>query len=174
MAETKNVYILRDVSASKVKTGKAEIELHNGDIVAIGEKVDGVYTLTAPVAASGSGDSAVTATRRFGIVYNADVVTEAGKYRGLSDDPRDVVFPSGTIVNFYIPEKEDEVAITVAEGYTKSASKVLVPTLGGKVTYTAKSAAVATDYLVYQITHESFVSIGNERVKTIEAVCTLA
>ena len=84
MAETKNVYILRDVSASKVRTGKADIELRNGDIVAIGAKVDGVYTLTAPVAAS---ESAVPATKRFGIVYNADVVTEAGKYRGLSDDP---------------------------------------------------------------------------------------
>ena len=50
MAETKNVYILRDVSADKVRTGKAEIELRNGDIVAIGTKADGVYTLTAPTA----------------------------------------------------------------------------------------------------------------------------
>ena len=44
MAEAKNVYILRDVSADKVRTGKAEIELRNGDIVAIGEKADGFYT----------------------------------------------------------------------------------------------------------------------------------
>lgn len=170
MAETKNVYILRDVSASKVRTGKADIELRNGDIVAIGAKVDGVYTLTAPVAAS---ESAVPATKRFGIVYNADVVTEAGKYRGLSDDPRDIVFKAGTIVNFYIPEKEDEIAITVAKDYVKDTSKVLVPDLG-KTGYAAKTAAAETDYLVYEITHESFVSIGNERVKTIEAVCTLA
>lgn len=27
MAETKNVYILRDVSADKVRTGKAEMEI---------------------------------------------------------------------------------------------------------------------------------------------------
>lgn len=170
MAETKNVYILRDVSANKVRTGKADIELRNGDIVAIGAKVDGVYTLTAPVAAS---ESAVPATKRFGIVYNADVVTEAGKYRGLSDDPRDIVFKAGTVVNFYIPEKEDEIAITVAKDYVKDTSKVLVPDLG-KTGYAAKTAAAETDYLVYEITHESFVSIGNERVKTIEAVCTLA
>ena len=45
MAETKNVYILRDVSADKVRTGKAEIELRNGDIVAIGAKVNGVYKI---------------------------------------------------------------------------------------------------------------------------------
>ena len=163
MAETKNVYILRDVSADKVRTGKAEIELRNGDIVAIGGKTDGVYTLTAPTAD----------TKRFGIVYNADVVTEAGKYRGLSDDPRDVVFKAGTVVNFYIPKQEDEVAITVAEGFDAKTSKVLVPT-AGKTGYTAKATAATTDYLVYEITHESFVSIGNERVKTIEAVCTLA
>lgn len=163
MAETKNVYILRDVSANKVRTGKAEIELHNGDIVKIGAKVNGVYTLTAPDAD----------TKRFGIVYNADVVTEAGKYRGMSDDPRDVVFAPGTIVNFYIPDEEDEIAITVASGYTKGTSTVLVPTIGS-TGYTAKSAAEATDALVYEITGESFVSIGNERIKTIEAVCTLA
>lgn len=113
MAETKNVYILRDVSADKVRTGKAEMELRNGDIVAIGTKADGVYTLTAPTAD----------TKRFGIVYNADVVTEAGKYRGLSDDPRDVVFKAGTVVNFYIPKQEDEVAITVAEGFDAKTSK---------------------------------------------------
>lgn len=163
MAETKNVYILRDVSADKVRTGKAEIELRNGDIVAIGTKADGVYTLTAPTAD----------TKRFGIVYNADVVTEAGKYRGLSDDPRDVVFKAGTVVNFYIPKQEDEVAITVAEGFDTKTSKVLVPTVG-KTGYTAKVSAATTDYLVYEITHQSFVSIGNERVETIEAVCTLA
>ena len=163
MAETKNVYILRDVSASKVRTGKADIELRNGDIVAIGAKENGVYSLTAPTAD----------TKRLGIVYNADVVTEAGKYRGLSDDPRDVVFKAGTVVNFYIPEEEDEVAITVADGYDAKNSKVLVPTVG-KTGYTAKASAATTDYLVYEITHESFVSIGNERVKTIEAVCTLA
>lgn len=163
MAETKNVYILRDVSADKVRTGKADIELRNGDIVAIGEKEKGVYTLSAPTAD----------TKRFGIVYNADVVTEAGKYRGLSDDPRDVVFTAGTTVNFYIPKKEDEVAITVAEGYDAKTSKVLVPTVG-KTGYTAKATAATADRLVYEITHESFVSIGNERVKTIEAVCTLA
>lgn len=163
MAETKNVYILRDVSASKVKTGKAEIELRNCDIVKIGAKVDGVYTLTAPDAD----------TKRFGIVYNADVVTEAGKYRGMSDDPRDVVFKAGTVVNFYIPEEEDEVAITVATGYKKGTSTVLVPTADA-TGYTAKATAEATDALVYTITGESFVSIGNERIKTIEAVCTLA
>jgi hypothetical protein len=162
MAETKNVYLLRDVVADKVRTGTAAIALRNGDIVEIGEKTKGVYTLTAPTAD----------TKRFGIVYNADVVIESNKYRGLSDDPRDIEFPAGTIVNFYIPEKEDEVAITVATGYVKDTTTVLVPTVGS-TGYTAKATAEATDCLVYTITGESFVSIGNQRVKTIEATCTL-
>jgi putative nucleotidyltransferase with HDIG domain len=95
MAETKNIYIPRTIAASsddaKVKTGKASVELRNGDIVEVGAKVDGVYTLAVVT-------SATSATARYGIVYNADVATE-GKYRGLSDDPRDVVFAAGTIVN---------------------------------------------------------------------------
>lgn len=166
MAE-KNIYLKRQVAAdgmdSLVKSGVAEIELHNGDIVAIGaKKSDGTYVLTAPTASS----------KRLGIVYNADVVTE-GRYRGLSDDPRDVVFKAGTVVNLYIPSKEDEVAITVATGYIKGTSKVLVPTAGG-TGYMAKAAAADTDALVYTITDEKFVSVGNERIKTIEAVCTLA
>jgi hypothetical protein len=49
MAETKNIYIPRTVAAegsdSLVKTGKAEIELRNGDIVEIGAKTNGVYAL---------------------------------------------------------------------------------------------------------------------------------
>ena len=84
-----------------------------------------------------------------------------------------MLFRSGTVVNFYIPKQEDEVAITVAEGFDTKTSKVLVPTVG-KTGYTAKVSAAVTDHLVYEITHESFVSIGNERVSTIEAVCTLA
>ena len=163
MAERKNVYLMRDTSADTVRTGKASIELRNGDIVEIGEKSKGVYVLTAPDAD----------TKRFGIVYNADVVTTVGKYRGLSDDPRDIVFPAGTEVNFYIPKKEDEIAITVATGYVKGTSKVLVPTVG-ETGYTAKENADTTDALVYEITDTGFVSIGNERVTTIEATCVLA
>ena len=72
MAETKNVYIQRDVASSKIRTGVANVALRNGDIVAIGTKTKGVYTLSAPTAD----------TTLFGIVYNADVVTEANIVTG--------------------------------------------------------------------------------------------
>jgi hypothetical protein len=167
MAETKNIYIPRQIAAentdSLIKTGKAAIELRNGDIVEIGAKEDGVYTLTAVT-------SATSATADYGIVYNADVVME-GNYRGLSDDPRNVVFPAGTIVNFYIPQKHDEIAVTVVAG-TATGAVYLVPTTSGTgYTY---ATAVTTEGLVYKITGAKFISVGNERIPTVEAVCTVA
>jgi anaerobic selenocysteine-containing dehydrogenase len=167
MAETKNIYIPRTIAAentdSLIKTGVAEIELRNGDIVEVGAKTNGVYALTAVTDAQAAG---VT----YGIVYNADVATE-GNYRGLSDDPRDVVFAAGTIVNFYYPQKGDEVAVTVVAG-TATGAKYLVPT-DGKVGYTYAST-VSTESLVYAITGTKFVSVGNVRIPTVEAVCTVA
>lgn len=167
MAETKNIFIPRTVAAegsdSLVKTGKSAIELRNGDIVEIGAKVDGVYTLTAVT-------DAQSTTARYGVVYNADVATQ-GNYRGLEDDPRNVVFAAGTIVNFYIPEKNDEIAITVAAG-SASGATYLVPTDGGTgYTY---ATAVTTEKLVYSITGTSFVSVGNARIATVEAVAITA
>jgi len=167
MAETKNIYISRTIAAtsddSKVKTGVSAIELRNGDIVEIGSKTNGVYALTAV-------KDATSATAKYGIVYNADVVT-SGNYRGLSDDPRDVSFKPGTTVNFYIPEAFDEIAVTVVAG-TASGAKYLVPTTGG--TGYSYATEVTTEKLVYEITGAKFVSVGSERIPTIEAVCAKA
>ena len=148
-----------------VKTGVAAIELHNGDVVAIGDKTDGVYSLTTPTADS----------TRLGVVWNADVALTDGKFRGLTDDPREVKFAAGTSVNFYIPHKEDEVAFwaDAIPGAGVATNKVIVPaTTAGD--YVAKAAAEAADKLVYKITGTSYVSIGSSRVKMVEAVCVLA
>ena len=167
MAETKNIYIARTIAASnddsKIKTGIASIELRNGAIVEIGAKTNGVYTLAAVT-------DATSATARYGIVYNADVVT-LGNYKGLSDDPRDVVFPAGTVVNVYIPDKEDEIAVTVVAG-TAAGAVYLVPTTSG--TGYSYASTVTTEKLVYKITGSKFVSVGNERITTVEAVCVKA
>ena len=167
MAETKNIYLTRTIAAdsddAKIKTGVAAIELRNGAIVEIGAKTNGVYALTAVT-------DSTSATAKYGIVYNADVATQ-GNYRGLSDDPRDVVFAAGTNVNFYIPDVYDEVAVTVVAG-TKTGAKYLVPTTSG-VGYTYAST-LTTEKLVYEITGAKFVSVGNERIATVEAVCVKA
>lgn len=166
MAETKNIFIARSISAdsddAKIKTGIANVDLRNGDIVEIGAKANGVYTLTVVTSATG--------TARYGVVYNSGVVT-LGNYRGLSDDPRDVVFTAGTPVNFYIPSENDEIAITVAAG-TASGAKYLVPTTGGNgYTY---ATSVTTEGLVYAVNDAKFVSVGNERIATVEATCIKA
>ena len=160
MAETKNIFIPRTVAAentdSLVKTGTASIELRNGDIVAVGDKTNGIFELTA----------VTSTTTRYGVVYNADVVTESG-YRGLSDDPRNVTFAANTPVNFYIPKKNDEIAVTVVAGTSANATH-LVPTVNG-TGYTYASEAGST--LSFAITGNKFISVGNERVATVEAIC---
>jgi hypothetical protein len=167
MAETKNIFIARTIAAantdSLIKTGVSAIELRNGDIVQIGAKTNGVYALTAVV-------DAQSATARYGVVYNADVATQ-GNYRGLTDDPREVIFPAGTPVNFYIPKTNDEIAVTVVAG-TASGATYLVPTDAGTgYTY---ATAVTTEKLVYSITGTKFVSVGNQRIPTVEAIAVTA
>jgi len=160
MAESKNIFLKRQVAADNIdslnKTGVAEIKLRNGDMVAIGQKEKGIYKLSAPTGT----------TKRFGVVYNADVVTEGdGKYRGLSDDPRDLVFEAGTVVNFYIPKIEDEVAVTEVSGTETGATHLVADGVGYKY------ATAAGTSIAYEIEGVGFVSVGNERIPTVKAVC---
>ena len=157
-----NVYVLRTpkVGDTKIKSGVATIDLHNGDFVAIGaKKKDNTYELTAPTGGAGE---------IVGVVYNADVVTE-GAHRGLVDDPRLLVHKKGTVVDVYFPEKGQEIAITEVKAGTPTVGEFLVPKETG---YEAK--ATAGSGIAYKVTGEKFISIGNERVKTYEAICVQA
>ena len=154
-----NVYVLRTpkVGDTKIKSGVAAIELHNGDFVAIGEKkADNTYALTAPTGGAGE---------IVGVVYNADVVTE-GVHRGLVDDPRLLVHKKGTVVDVYFPEKGQEIAITEVKTGTPTVGQFLIPNGTGY-----EATASAGTGIAYKVTGEKFISIGNERVKTYEAVC---
>ena len=154
-----NVYVLRTpkVGDTKIKSGVAAIELHNGDFVAIGAKnKDNTYVLTAPTGGAGE---------IVGVVYNADVVTE-GAHRGLVDDPRLLVHKKGTVVDVYFPEKGQEIAITEVKTGTPTVGQFLIPNGTGY-----EATASAGTGIAYKVTGEKFISIGNERVKTYEAVC---
>ena len=154
-----NVYVLRTpkVGDTKIKSGVAAIELHNGDFVAIGaKKKDNTYELTAPAGTPGE---------IVGVVYNADVVTE-GAHRGLVDDPRLLVHKKGTVVDVYFPEKGQEIAITEVKTGTPTVGQFLIPNGTGY-----EATASAGSGIAYKVTGEKFISIGNERVKTYEAVC---
>ena len=154
-----NVYVLRTpkVGDTKIKSGVAAIDLHNGDFVAIGAKnKDNTYVLTAPAGTPGE---------IIGVVYNADVVTE-GAHRGLVDDPRLLVHKKGTVVDVYFPEKGQEIAITKVKTGTPTVGQFLIPNGTGY-----EATASAGTGIAYKVTGEKFISIGNERVKTYEAVC---
>ena len=154
-----NVYVLRTpkVGDTKIKSGVATIDLHNGDFVAIGAKEkDNTYKLTAPTGGAGE---------IVGVVYNADVVTE-GAHRGLVDDPRLLVHKKGTVVDVYFPEKGQEIAITEVKTGTPTVGQFLIRNGTGY-----EATASAGTGIAYKVTGEKFISIGNERVKTYEAVC---
>ena len=154
-----NVYVLRTpkVGDTKIKSGVATIDLHNGDFVAIGAKnKDNTYVLTAPAGTPGE---------IIGVVFNADVVTE-GVHRGLVDDPRLLVHKKGTVVDVYFPEKGQEIAITEVKTGTPTVGQFLIPNGTGY-----EATASAGTGIAYKVTGEKFISIGNERVKTYEAVC---
>ena len=157
-----NVYVLRTpkVGDTKIKSGVAAIELHNGDFVAIGaKKKDNTYELTAPTGGAGE---------IVGVVYNADVVTE-GAHRGLVDDPRLLVHKAGTVVDVYFPEKGQEIAITEAKSGSPTVGQFLIPDGTGY-----KANATAGTGIAYKVTGNKFISIGNERVKTYEAILVQA
>ena len=157
-----NVFVLRTpkVGDTKIKSGVAAIELHNGDFVAIGAKnKDNTYTLTAPTGGAGE---------IVGVVYNADVVTE-GVHRGLVDDPRLLVHKAGTVVDVYFPEKGQEIAITEVKSGSPVIGEFLVPDGTGY-----KASATAGTGIAYKVTGNKFISIGNERVKTYEAILVQA
>ena len=157
-----NVFVLRTpkVGDTKIKSGVAAIELHNGDFVAIGaKKADNTYTLTAPTGTTGE---------IVGVVYNADVVTE-GAHRGLVDDPRLLVHKAGTVVDVYFPEKGQEIAITEVKSGSPVIGEFLVPDGTGY-----KASATAGTGIAYKVAGNKFISIGNERVKTYEAILVQA
>lgn len=160
MATTNQIFIPRTIAADRVdslvKTGVAATTLRNGDIVVLGAKTDGVYALT-PYA---------TGATNIGIVYNADVENLDG-YRIGGSDPRKIEFPAGTPVNVFIPQAWDEVAYTVVAG-TAAGATYLIPTNGATELTYSDDAPTTGDGFVIKITGTSFVSVGGDRVPTVE------
>jgi len=162
----KSVVILASVAAKNIdslnKSGVyAGGALENGHVVAIGAKstTDGqkdVYTVTLP-----NDDTLDSAD--FFIVYEAPVPVVGGKYKGITDDPREFEIPAGTVFNMFKPTKEDEIIISAdGIGGTKGSNTHVAPANGtGKLNWTSDISGVSLA-LVYE--GDTFISIGNERV----------
>ena len=166
----RNILILRSVSAEdqNYKTGYAEeIDLEAGSAVGLGDKsterkANGAYKLAAPVA-----DDLV------GLIYNAErpflTDVHGNEYPGLIHDPRKLYFPAKRIIDVYMPSLRDEIAMTEVAGTEDGAKYVVVKAGSTKAEYATTDA----DALVaFKITGKSFVSVGTDKVPTVEMICT--
>lgn len=166
-----NILILRSPNTGDedIKTGVAEVELENGFAVALGEVLKDRKNRNAYKVAA-----AADATDLVGLVYNADVpfLTDAmgNVYKGVVSDPRNIKFPAGTPVNIWMPSKNAEIAMTEVAGTKEGATHVVYKAGDMKATY----ATDTTDAIkAFKITGDSFVSIGADRIPTVEMICVL-
>ena len=164
-----NILILRDVNTGDkdIKTGVAEVELENGFAVALGEVSAERKTRNAYKVAAASNK-----TDLIGLVYNADVpflTDEAGNvYKGVVSDPRNIKFPKGTPVNIWMPAENAEIAMTEIAGVAEGAKYVVYKASDMKPTYATNTSDAL---LAFKITGKKYVSIGAERVPTVEMIC---
>ena len=164
-----NILILRDVNTGDkdIKTGVAKVELENGFAVALGEVSAERKTRNAYKVAAASDK-----TDLIGLVYNADVpflTDEAGNvYKGVVSDPRNIKFPKGTPVNIWMPAENAEIAMTEVAGVAEGAKYVVYKASDMKPTYAADTSDAL---LAFKITGNKYVSIGAERVPTVEMIC---
>ena len=164
-----NILILRDVNTGDkdIKTGVAEVELENGFAVALGEVSAERKTRNAYKVAAAS-----AATDLIGLVYNADVpflTHEAGNvYKGVVSDPRNIKFPKGTPVHIWMPAENAEIAMTDIAGVAEGAKYVVYKASDMKPTYATDTSDAL---LAFKITGKKYVSIGAERVPTVEMIC---
>ena len=164
-----NILILRDVNTGDkdIKTGVAEVELENGFAVALGEVSAERKTRNAYKVAAASDK-----TDLIGLVYNADVpflTDEAGNvYKGVVSDPRNIKFPKGTPVNIWMPAENAEIAMTEIAGVAEGAKYVVYKASDMKPTYATDTSNAL---LAFKITGKKYVSIGAERVPTVEMIC---
>jgi len=168
-----SVLIAGEIAAKNIdslnKFGKANFDVGNGHVVALGDKsnVKGendVYNVNKPTA---------LATDIFYMVNEPVNVLVNGKYSGLTDDPREFNIPAGKVFTMYKPMVGDEIVIT-KDGLAgdKEGNTYVVPTIGEtRLTWAANGTGVS---LAYKYVGDTYVSIGNERVRAYRFICVKA
>jgi len=182
-----SVLIAGEIAAKNIdslnKFGKAEdFPVENGHVVALGDKsnVKGendVYNVNKPA----------NATDIFYMVNEPVNVLVNGKYSGLTDDPREFEIPAGKVFTMYKPMVGDEVVITEdglnvptditpannnGENNHVAPANYVAPANGTtKLTWTNNISGVS---LAYKYVGDTYVSIGNERVKAYRFICVKA
>ena len=169
-----SVLIAGEIAAKNIdslnKFGKAtNFDVGNGHVVALGYKFNvtgenDVYNVNKPTA---------LATDIFYMVNEPVNVLVNGKYSGLTDDPREFNIPAGKVFTMYKPMVGDEIVIT-KDGLAgdKEGNTYVVPTIGEtRLTWAANGTGVS---LAYKYVGDTYVSIGNERVRAYRFICVKA
>ena len=171
-----SVLIAGEIAAKNIdslnKFGKAEFPVENGHVVALGDKSNekgenDVYTVNKPTNGN-------LATDIFYMVNEPVNVLVNGKYSGLTDDPREFNIPAGKVFTMYKPMVGDEVVITVDSIGTKGNNTYVVPAAGDTKLTWKDATNIGNVSLAYKYVGDTYVSIGNERVKAYRFICVKA
>ena len=168
-----SVLIAGEIAAKNIdslnKFGKANFDVENGHVVALGKRSDtkgenDVYNVNKPA-------TATLATDIFYMVNEPVNVLVNGKYSGLTDDPREFNIPAGKVFTMYKPMVGDEVVITV-NGIDGNKNDYIAPANNTtKLTWTDSISNVS---LAYKYVGDTYVSIGNKRVDAYRFICVKA
>jgi hypothetical protein len=142
--------------------------LENGSVISLGAKssVAGegdVYVAATPA-------TATLGTDIFYMVYEAPIPVLNGKFKGLTDDPREFNIEAGKVFNCQKPMIGDEIILTAdAVAGTKGSNGFVAPVNNtGKLTWAANTTGAS---LAYALDGTTFISIGNERVTAYKFKC---
>jgi len=170
-----SVLIAGEIAAKNIdslnKFGKATVDVENGHVVALGDKsnVKGendVYNVNVLTTDTRASDIFYMVNEPVNVLVN-------GKYSGLTDDPREFNIPAGKKFTMYKPMIGDEVVITkdgIAD--TEGEKTYIAPAVGDtKLAWTNDISGVS---LAYKHVGDTYVSIGNERVRAYRFICVKA
>ena len=173
-----NVLILRseNVADGLVKSVFSKtVKLQNGDAVSLDTMSKDRGFIGAYEGVTPAEDKQVV------LVYDAEIpfITDAkgNMLRGIVSDPRNVEFPTKHVVNAFIPTTGEEYAFTEIKGISDMKTWTKTPALAEYVVINAGDvkptyATSKDDALVaMEILGKHYVTIGAERVPTIEVRC---
>ena len=178
-----SVLIAGEIAAKNIdslnKFGKAAVAVGNGHVVALGDKsnVKGendVYDVNVPATTTLASDIFYMVNEPVNVLVN-------GKYSGLTDDPREFNIPAGKKFTMYKPMVGDEIVITkdgidgIKDDPSLSTPNTYVVPSDGSTKLTWKDATnIGNVSLAYKYVGNTYVSIGNERVKAYRFICVKA
>jgi len=157
---------------SYVKSAKyAGGALENGNVVVLGDKSTTAGESDVFVASLPATDTLNAVV--YYMVSEAPIPLVGGKYKGITDDPREFNIAANTIFNVVKPSIGDEIILS-EDGIagTKGANTHIIPANNtGELTWADNITGVT---LAYKLEKTTYISVGNERVAAYKFTCVKA